>query len=85
MDLDALRARLADASALRPVGTVRAVTGLAIRVAVPSARVGDIVVIRRRGDPLFAEIVGFNGGGGGGIPLGERAGVGADDAGGTPG
>ncbi len=80
MDLDALRARLADASALRPVGTVRAVTGLAIRVAVPSARVGDIVVIRRRGDPLFAEIVGFNGGGGGASPLGELAGVGPDDA-----
>ncbi len=80
MDIDALRARLADASALRPVGTVRAVTGLAIRVAVPSARVGDVVVIRRRGEPLFAEIVGFSGGEAVAIPLGELTGVGPDDA-----
>ncbi len=80
MDIDALRARLADASALRPVGTVRAVTGLAIRVAVPSARVGDVVVIRRRGEPLFAEIVGFSVGEAVAIPLGELTGVGPDDA-----
>ncbi|MEZ4227196.1 MAG: FliI/YscN family ATPase [Polyangiaceae bacterium] len=79
MDIDALRARLADASALRPVGTVRGVTGLAIRVAVPSARVGDVVVIRRRGEPLYAEIVGFDGGEAVAIPLGELSGVGPDD------
>ncbi len=79
VDFDALRARLAETSALRPVGTVRSVTGLSVRVALPGARVGDVVVLRRRGDPLFAEVVGFDQGEAVAIPLGELSGVGPDD------
>ena len=79
MDFDSLRARLAETSALRPVGAVRAVTGLSVRVALPGARVGDVVVLRRRGDPLFAEVVGFDQGEAIAIPLGELSGVGPDD------
>jgi ATP synthase in type III secretion protein N len=79
MDFDALRAKLADTSALEPVGTVRAVTGLSVRLALPGARVGDVVVLRRRGEPLRAEIVGFDQGEAVAIPLGELNGVGVDD------
>ena len=80
MDLQALRARLASASTLRPVGRVVAVTGLVLRVEVPGARIGDILVVQRRGDALAAEIVGFSGGQAVAIPLGDLNGVGPDDS-----
>ncbi|HEX6275802.1 MAG TPA: FliI/YscN family ATPase [Polyangiaceae bacterium] len=80
MDLEALRARLAGTPTLRPVGRVVAVTGLLVRLTLPGARVGDLVVIRRRGEALGAEIVGFEGGEALALPLGELGGVGADDA-----
>lgn len=79
MDFEALRAQLAGAPALRPVGRVRAITGLSLRLALPGARVGDVVMVRRRGDPLPAEIVGFDAGEAVAIPLGHAVGVGPDD------
>jgi type III secretion protein N (ATPase) len=50
-----------------------------VRIALPGARIGDVVILRRRGDPLLAEIVGFMEGEAVGIPLGDLAGVGPDD------
>ena len=79
MDLEALRARLAATPTLRPVGRVVGVTGLLVRLTMPGARIGDLVVIRRRGDALGAEIVGFEGGEALALPLGDLGGVGADD------
>lgn len=79
MDFDALRARLADSPALLAEGRVRAVTGLSVRLSLPGARVGDVVVLKRRGSPLQAEIVGFEQGEAVAIPLGELTGVGVDD------
>lgn len=80
MDFDALKDKLASTPALRPVGRVLGVTGLTVRLALPGARMGDIVVVRRRGDPMFAEIVGFHGGEAVAVPLGELSGIGPDDA-----
>ncbi len=80
MDFDALRARLAESPALVAEGRVRAVTGLSVRLALPGARVGDVVVLKRRGEPLQAEIVGFDQGEAVAIPLGELTGVGVDDS-----
>jgi type III secretion protein N (ATPase) len=80
VDLEALRARLAGTPTLRPVGRVIGVTGLLVRLTLPGARIGDLVVIRRRGAGLGAEIVGFEGGEVLALPLGDLAGVGADDA-----
>jgi type III secretion protein N (ATPase) len=80
MDFDALRAELAVSPALVAQGRVRAVTGLSVRLALPGARVGDVVVLKRRGTPLQAEIVGFDQGEAVAIPLGELTGVGVDDA-----
>ena len=79
MDLEALRAKLSETSALRPVGRVVGVTGLLLRVLLPGARISDVLVIRRRGEPLLAEVVGFEQGEALAVPLGEPQGVGPDD------
>ena len=79
MDLDALRAGLARTPSVTPAGRVRAVTGLAVRATLPGARIGEIVRIRRRGQPLDAEIVGFSSGEIVALALGDVLGVGPDD------
>jgi ATP synthase in type III secretion protein N len=79
VDIDSLRARLAGTSTLRPVGKVVGVTGLMLRVTLPGARVGDVLIVHRRGSPLSAEVVGFSNGEALVVPLGDLAGVGPDD------
>lgn len=79
MDVDALRERLAAVPALRPRGRVLGLVGLSLRLALPGARVGDVVVVHRRGEPLGAEVVGFERDGVIALPLGDAAGVGPDD------
>jgi type III secretion protein N (ATPase) len=77
--LEALKAKLARTSALRPEGRVLAVTGLSLRFSMPGVRVGDVVTVKRRGEPLACEIVGFDRGEAIGMPLGALTGVGPDD------
>ena len=79
MDIDALKAKLAAVSTIRPLGRVVAVTGLALRFTLPGVRVGDVVHVKRRGGPLACEVVGFDAGGAVGMALGKLAGVGLDD------
>ncbi len=79
MDLDALRAQLAATPTLRAQGRVRSVTGLSMRLALPGVRVGDVVHVRRRGEPLACEIVGFSASEAIAMPLGSLVGVGPDD------
>lgn len=64
---------------MRPRGHVLGVTGLGLRIALPGARVGDVVVVHRRGRPLPAEVVGFERDGVVALPLGDPAGVGPED------
>jgi FliI/YscN family ATPase len=80
VDLDDLRGKLAVQSPARIEGRVRAVTGLSITLEIPSARIGDVVVIRRRGGDLLAEIVGIREGEAVALALGDAAGVGPNDA-----
>ncbi|MBX3212830.1 MAG: FliI/YscN family ATPase [Labilithrix sp.] len=77
--LDALKAKLAATAALRPVGRVLGVTGLSLRFSMPGVRVGDVVTVKRRGEPLACEVVGFERGEAIGMPLGAIAGIGPDD------
>lgn len=79
VDLESLRAKLAGTSGLRSTGSVQAVTGPSVRVTLPSARIGDVLVIRRRGEPVLAEIVGFDPDGAIAMPLGALDGVGIAD------
>jgi type III secretion protein N (ATPase) len=80
MDIDELRSRLSQTPTLRPEGRVLSVTGLGIRVAIPGARIGDVIQIERRsGTPIDAEIVGFDSGQAVAVPLGTLAGIGPDE------
>jgi type III secretion protein N (ATPase) len=79
VDGEALKARLAQVSTLRPTGRVVGVTGLSLRFTIPGVRIGDVVIVRRRGVPLECEVVGFDGGKAIAMPLGVLSGVGPDD------
>jgi type III secretion protein N (ATPase) len=79
IDVDALRAKLAGVSTVRATGRVLGVTGLSLRFTMPGVRVGDVVLVKRRGEPLGCEVVGFQGGEAIAMPLGALAGVGPDD------
>jgi type III secretion protein N (ATPase) len=79
LDVDALRSRLAQVSTLAARGRVTAVTGLSVRFQLPGVRVADVVIVKRRGEPLSCEVVGFDGGHAIAMPLGTLAGVGPDD------
>ena len=77
--LEALKARLAGGNTLRTTGRVLGVTGLSLRCALPNVRIGDVIHVQRRGEPLACEIVGFDRGEAIAMPLGALTGVGADD------
>jgi type III secretion protein N (ATPase) len=79
IDVELLKAKLAGATTVRTTGRVLGVTGLSLRFALPGVRVGDVVTVKRRGEPLACEVVGFDRGEAIGMPLGSLAGVGSDD------
>ncbi|HEY6726714.1 MAG TPA: FliI/YscN family ATPase [Polyangiaceae bacterium] len=79
MDLTRLRERLAATPSLRPVGRVIGVVGLTVRLALPGARLGDVAIIRRHGQPILVEVVGFDGSSVIAVPLGDLSGVGPED------
>ncbi|HEX3770174.1 MAG TPA: FliI/YscN family ATPase [Polyangiaceae bacterium] len=79
VDVEALKTALAQVSTVRATGRVTAVTGLSLRFSMPGARIGDVVRVKRRGEPLACEVVGFDGGHAIAMPLGPLAGVGPHD------
>jgi ATP synthase in type III secretion protein N len=79
LDADAIRFRLAQVSSLPARGRVTSVTGLRLRFVLPGVRVGDVVLVRRRGEALACEIIGFEGGTALGMALGALGGVGPGD------
>lgn len=80
LDLARLEASLGDVAPVTTEGRVRAIVGLAIRAAVPGARLGELVEIVRRGlPPLPAEVVGFELDDVMLVPLGTAEGIGPDD------
>jgi type III secretion protein N (ATPase) len=79
LDLDAIRAKLANVTTVKTTGRVLGVTGLSLRFVLPAVRIGDVVVVQRRGEPLSCEVVGFDGAEAIGMALGPLDGVGPDD------
>jgi ATP synthase in type III secretion protein N len=80
LDVDAWIDSLGRVDPIRVRGRVRAAVGLAVRAVVPSARVGEVLRIHRRGaSPLDAEVVGFDGDEAVLLPLGGAEGLGVDD------
>lgn len=79
MDWEVLRAQLGGVPLARATGRVLAVRGVTLRLALPGVRLGDVVTIRRRGEPLQAEVVGFEQGEAVAVALGDLLGVGPDD------
>jgi ATP synthase in type III secretion protein N len=80
VDLDLLRQTLAETTSLRAQGRVVGVTGLSVRVRLAGARIGELITVGRKGEPLLAEIVGFADDEVVAMPLGEVSGIGPDDA-----
>lgn len=77
--LDPWRARIAGADPLPLRGRVLSVTGLVLEAVVPSARIGELVEVRRPGgEPLRAEVVGIRESRAVLLPLGEPKGIGLD-------
>lgn len=79
MEREGVRERWAAVSLARATGRVVAVRGLLLRFTLPGVRMGDVVTVRRRGEPLPAEVVGFEGGEALAVALGDLDGVGPDD------
>lgn len=76
LDLAGAIARAEGCDTLEPCGWVTAQVGLSVRAALEGARVGGLAVIQVAGAPLFAEVVGFQGGEAVLAPLGDPRGVG---------
>jgi FliI/YscN family ATPase len=79
VDPEALKRQLEVTGSLRAQGQVQSVVGLSLRLVIPGARVGDLIEIQRRGQPLLAEIVGFEHELAIAMPLGNLEGVGPND------
>jgi type III secretion protein N (ATPase) len=80
IDLDEISRRLSLTDGARVTGRLRGVLGSVLSVDLPDARVGELVEIQRgRGEPLLAEIVGFDAQGVKVLPLGAAEGLGPDD------
>ncbi len=74
-----MRSRLSETPTLRALGRVTGVSGLLVRVSLPGVRLGELLHLRRRGQPLLAEVVGFHATEALALPLGELIGLGIDD------
>ncbi len=81
LPLDVLLGSIERTDAVKARGSVRGLVGLSIRARMPDVRVGDTVrIVRRRGEPLVASVVGFDHPDVLLMPFGDPAGVGPDDA-----
>jgi ATP synthase in type III secretion protein N len=79
LDLEAALSVLEGVTAPRVAGRVTELTGLVLRAPAPGARVGELVVVERaRGEPVKAEVVGFQDEQVVLLPLGTAEGVGPD-------
>ena len=80
LDLSRLKSQLSALDPVRVSGSVQEVVGLSVRAAIPGVRVGELVEIVRKRDPILrAQVVGFHLDRAMLMPLGSTEGVGPDD------
>ncbi len=75
-DLDSLMSRLEDVQVTTVNGRITEIVGMLIRAIVPNVKIGEICLIKRDGEPLRAEVVGFTREEVILSPLGEMTGIG---------
>ncbi len=78
IDLRRYHELLKTTQTVRVRGRVTELTGLVIKAAVPNVRVGEVCIIKRGGQSVRAEVVGFQGEQVMLMPLGELSGIGPD-------
>jgi type III secretion protein N (ATPase) len=74
--LDKLMSQLEDLELSTIHGRITEVVGMLIRAIVPQVKMGEVCLIKREGDPLMAEVVGFTKDEVLLSPLGEMSGIG---------
>lgn len=75
-DFDSLITKLEEVELTTVVGRITEVVGMLIKAVVPNVRIGEVCLIKRQGDPLPAEVVGFTREEVFLSPLGEMSGIG---------
>ncbi len=76
MDFDKLINQLEDLELTTIHGRITEIVGMLIKAVVPQVKMGEICLIKREGDPLIAEVVGFTKEEVYLSPLGEMSGIG---------
>lgn len=75
-DLEKLITRLEEVELTQVMGRITEVVGMLIKAAVPGVRIGEVCLVKRAGEPLVTEVVGFTQDSVLLSPLGEMKGVG---------
>ncbi len=75
-DFDKLISHLDELELTTVHGRITEVVGMLIKAVVPQVKMGEVVLIKREGDPLMAEVVGFTRDEVYLSPLGEMSGIG---------
>ncbi len=75
-DFEKLISRLEEVELTTMMGRITEVVGMLIKAVVPQVRIGEVCLIKREGDPLLTEVVGFTQEEVFLSPLGEMTGIG---------
>lgn len=76
VDVDSLLGRLEGMQLTQVMGRITEVVGMLIKAVVPQVRIGEVCLVKREGEPLITEVVGFTQDQVLLSPLGEMTGIG---------
>jgi type III secretion protein N (ATPase) len=75
-DFDALTSHLDDVELTTVHGRITEIVGMLIKAVIPEVKIGEVCMIKREGEPLIAEVIGFTKDEAYLSPLGEMSGIG---------